>query len=46
MKPESFSRALATLRTHGVTVEKETVLIADLGRLQHFAGCTGEGEQE
>ncbi len=46
MKPESFSRALATLRTHGVTVEKETVLIADLGRLQDFAGCTGEGEQE
>ncbi len=46
MKPESFSRALAKLRTYGVTVEKETVTIADLGRLQHFAGYAGEDERE
>ncbi len=46
MKPESFSRALAKLRPHGVTVEKETVLISDLGRLRHFAGYAGEDELE
>ncbi|MGO8781255.1 MAG: Crp/Fnr family transcriptional regulator [Rhodomicrobium sp.] len=46
MKPESFSRALAKLRTHGVTVERETVTIADLGRLQHFVDYASEVEQE
>ncbi len=38
MKPESFSRALSKLRRYGVTVEKEAVAIADLGRLREFAG--------
>jgi len=46
MKPESFSGALAKSRPYGVTIEKETIMLADPGRLRHFAGYTGEGEQE
>jgi CRP-like cAMP-binding protein len=45
MKPESFSRALAKLRAQGVTVEKETVKIADLARLHRFVSYTGESEE-
>ena len=33
MKPESFSRALRRLRSYGVTVDREIVKIADVGRL-------------
>lgn len=33
MKPESFSRALRRLRSYGVTVDREVVKIADVGRL-------------
>jgi CRP-like cAMP-binding protein len=33
MKPESFSRALRRLRAYGVTVDREVVKIADVGRL-------------
>ena len=36
MKPESFSRALARLRAHGVTVDREIVKIDDVGRLVSF----------
>ena len=46
MKPESFSRALSRLRPHGVTVDKEAVTIADLGRLRALAGCGDEGDQD
>ena len=42
MKPESFSRALSKLRPYGVTVEKEAVAIAGLGRLREFANYGGE----
>ncbi|MGO9545587.1 MAG: Crp/Fnr family transcriptional regulator [Rhodomicrobium sp.] len=45
MKPESLSRALAKLRPLGVTVEKETVKIADLDRLRHFADYAEESGQ-
>lgn len=44
MKPESFSRALAKLAAHGVTVHKETVTIADPGKLRQFAGYECEEE--
>jgi hypothetical protein len=37
MKPESFSRALAKLKPYGVTVDRETVLVADPAKLQSFA---------
>ncbi len=37
MTPESFSRALATLRDHGVKVARESVEIADLGRLEAWS---------
>lgn len=36
MKPESFSRALQQLRAWGVTVERGTVKIADVGQLLSF----------
>jgi len=36
MKPESFSRALAKLRSHGVSVDREIVTIADVGELLSF----------
>jgi CRP-like cAMP-binding protein len=36
MKPESFSRALGRLRAHGVTVDREIINIADVGRLVSF----------
>ena len=36
MTPESFSRALTRLRQRGVTVERETVRIADMGQLMCF----------
>ena len=41
MTPESFSRALATLRGHGVTVSRETVEIASLARLETYARESG-----
>lgn len=44
MKPESFSRALANLRAHGVTVERGTVSIADIGRLLSFVEYAPEDE--
>jgi CRP-like cAMP-binding protein len=44
MKPESFSRALAQLRVHGVTVERGTVSIADVGRLLSFVEYVPEEE--
>ena len=37
MKPESFSRALNRLARLGVTVERESVTIADLAKLAAFA---------
>ena len=40
MQPETFSRAIARLREHGVTVDGNEVMIADLRRLQQMA----EGE--
>ncbi len=40
MQPETFSRALARLRDHGVTVQGSDVVITDPGRLNSFA----EGE--
>ncbi len=40
MQPETFSRAIARLRDHGVTVNGNEVTIADLRRLQQMA----EGE--
>lgn len=44
MKPESFSRALGQLRTHGVTVERGTVTIADVGRLLTFVEYAAEDD--
>ena len=38
MKPESFSRALVRLGALGVVVERESVAIADIGKLAVFAG--------
>ncbi len=46
MKPESFSRALAKLTPYGVTVERETVIIADPTRLQNFANYSAEDDNE
>ncbi len=40
MQPETFSRAIARLRQHGVTVDGSEVVIADVKRLQKLA----EGE--
>lgn len=37
MKPESFSRALLHLRQVGVTVDRETVRIADIAKLANYA---------
>jgi CRP-like cAMP-binding protein len=37
MQPETFSRAIARLRQHGVTVDGSEVAITDLRRLQHLA---------
>jgi len=37
MKPESFSRALGQLARHGVTVDRDSVSIADVARLAAFA---------
>ena len=37
MKPESFSRALGRLAGLGVTVERDSVTIADVARLAAFA---------
>jgi len=39
MKPESFSRAVAQLRSVGVTVAREHVHIAEVRRLAAFAGA-------
>lgn len=44
MKPESFSRALGQLRVHGVSVERETVRIADVARLLSFVEYAPEEE--
>jgi CRP-like cAMP-binding protein len=44
MKPESFSRALAQLRSRGVTVERGTVKIADMSRLLTFVEYAHEDE--
>jgi CRP-like cAMP-binding protein len=41
MTPESFSRALATLRDHGVVVSRDSVAIASLSRLESFARESG-----
>jgi CRP/FNR family transcriptional regulator, dissimilatory nitrate respiration regulator len=46
MKPESFSRALATLKHYGVTVERETVVVLDPVRLQDFANYSTEDGDE
>lgn len=40
MTPETLSRALATLRKLGVTVERDHVAIADLSTLEAFARAT------
>jgi CRP-like cAMP-binding protein len=45
MKPESFSRALAQLRSRGVTVERGTVKIADVGRLLKFIEYSHDDEK-
>lgn len=42
MKPESFSRALSKLRAHGVTVERETIRVADLSELISFVEYASE----
>lgn len=42
MKPASLSRALFRLRKHGVTVERDTVLITDAQRLAQLASLTRE----
>jgi CRP-like cAMP-binding protein len=44
MKPESFSRALSQLRARGVTVEREIVKIADVGRLLSFVEYAHDDE--
>ncbi len=41
MTPESFSRALATLRAHGVSVSRDAVEIASLARLEQYARESG-----
>jgi len=46
MKPESFSRALAKLKHYGVTVERETVIVADPAKLQDFAKYSAENDVE
>jgi CRP-like cAMP-binding protein len=43
MKPESFSRALAKLRSCGLTVEKEVIKIADIGCLRRFVDYGEDG---
>ncbi len=42
MTPESFSRALAILRDHGVQVERDAVTIAGVGRLRAFVRETAD----
>lgn len=42
MKPASLSRALFRLRKHGVTVERDTVLISDAQRLAQLSSLTRE----
>jgi CRP-like cAMP-binding protein len=42
MKPESFSRALGKLRSHGVTVEREVITVADVGHLLSFIEYANE----
>jgi CRP-like cAMP-binding protein len=42
MTPESFSRALAILRDHGVQVERDAVDIANVARLRSFVRDTAD----
>jgi hypothetical protein len=42
MQPETFSRALARLRDHGLEVDGSEVVIHDAKRLQQFAR-SGDG---
>lgn len=42
MTPESFSRALAILRDHGVRVDRDAVAIANIGRLRAFVRETSD----
>jgi CRP-like cAMP-binding protein len=44
MKPESFSRALARLRSLGVTVERDIIVIDDMAKLATFVEYAGEDE--
>ena len=46
MKPESFSRALAKLKPFGVTVDRETVVVADPAKLQNFAIYAEDDDQD
>lgn len=46
MKPESFSRALAKLKPFGVTVDRETVVVADPAKLQSFAIYAEDDDQD
>lgn len=46
MKPESFSRALAKLKPFGVTVDRETVVVADPAKLQSFAIYAEDDNQD
>jgi hypothetical protein len=43
LEPESLSRVLARLRTHGVTTHRNTVSIADVAVLH--ALCAAEGQE-
>ncbi len=36
MTPENLSRSFATLRDYGVTVHRDTILLADIGKLEAF----------
>lgn len=41
MTPESFSRAIGQLKAHGVSVSRDKLVIADVGRLRDFAYFAG-----
>lgn len=42
MTPESFSRALATLRGEGIRIRRESIEISDLGHLDAYSRASGE----